>query len=45
VAITEGAFSDIEALFVANDGVGRVVLQKLIFPLSSVRKSAFAPTG
>jgi len=52
VEITEGAFSDIEAIFVANDGIERVVLllnllkheQTLTFPLSSVRKSAFAPT-
>jgi transcriptional antiterminator RfaH len=50
VRITEGPFSDIEGIFVANDGAERVVLllsllhheQKLRFPLSSVRKSSFA---
>lgn len=53
VEITEGAFSDIEAIFVANDGVERVVLllrllnheQALTFPVSSVRKSAVGQTG
>jgi transcriptional antiterminator RfaH len=48
VRITEGAFSDVEAIFVANDGDERVVLllnilhheQKLKFPLGSVRKMA-----
>jgi transcriptional antiterminator RfaH len=46
VRITEGAFSDLEAIFIANDGNQRVVLllnvlqhdQKLTFPLKSVRK-------
>jgi transcriptional antiterminator RfaH len=53
VEITEGAFSDIEAIFVADDGAHRVVLllnllnydQTLTFPISSVRKLALAPTG
>lgn len=46
VRITEGAFSGLEAIFVANDGNERVVLllqvlqreQELTFPLRSVRK-------
>lgn len=46
VQITEGAFSQLEAIFVASDGIERVVLllnilhtdQKLSFPLQSVRK-------
>jgi transcription antitermination factor NusG len=48
VQITEGAFSQIEAIFVTNDGDERVVLllnilqqdQKLSFPLEAVRKLA-----
>jgi transcriptional antiterminator RfaH len=46
VQITEGAFSQVEAIFVAADGDERVILllhilqkdQKLTFPLHSVRK-------
>jgi transcriptional antiterminator RfaH len=46
VRITEGAFSQLEAIFVANDGQHRVVLllnvlqrnQELSFPLQVVRK-------
>jgi transcriptional antiterminator RfaH len=46
VQITEGAFSQLEAIFVADDGDERVILllnilqmeQKLTFPLHSVRK-------
>lgn len=46
VRITEGAFSQFEAIFVANDGQDRVVLllnilqrnQELSFPLETVRK-------
>ena len=46
VQITEGAFSEFEAIFVANEGGQRVVLllnvlqhdQRLIFPMRSVRK-------
>jgi transcriptional antiterminator RfaH len=48
VRITEGCFADVEAIFVANDGMERVVLlmnilhreQTLCFPIASVRKSA-----
>jgi transcriptional antiterminator RfaH len=48
VRITEGAFSQLEAIFLANDGEERVVLllnilqseQRVSFPLSSVRKVA-----
>lgn len=48
VRITEGAFSQMEAIFVASDGNQRVVLlmsilqteQTLTFPLKSVRKLA-----
>lgn len=46
VRITEGAFAQFEAIFVANDGQDRVVLllnilqrnQELSFPLDTVRK-------
>jgi transcriptional antiterminator RfaH len=46
VQITNGAFRQLEAIFVANDGDERVVLllnilqrnQKLVFPIESVRK-------
>jgi len=46
VRITEGCFSDLEAIFVANDGTERVMLlmnllhheQTLSFPVSSIRK-------
>lgn len=46
VRITEGSFSNLEAIFVANDGDQRVVLllnilqkdQELSFPVQSVRK-------
>ncbi len=46
VRITEGAFSQLEAIFVSGDGNERVVLllnilqhdQELTFPLESVRK-------
>jgi transcriptional antiterminator RfaH len=46
VRITEGPFSQLEAIFVASDGMQRVVLllnvlktdHKLILPLKSVRK-------
>jgi transcriptional antiterminator RfaH len=46
VRIIEGAFSQLQAIFLANDGTERVVLllnilqedQKLVFPLQSVRK-------
>jgi transcriptional antiterminator RfaH len=46
VRITEGAFSQLEAIFVANDGDQRVILllnvlqtdQALSFPLASIRK-------
>jgi transcriptional antiterminator RfaH len=46
VQIIEGAFSQLEAIFLANDGDQRVVLllnilqqdQRLVFPLESVRK-------
>jgi transcriptional antiterminator RfaH len=46
VRITEGAFSQMEAIFVASDGNQRVVLlmsilqteQTLTFPLKNVRK-------
>lgn len=46
VRITEGSFSRLEAIFVANDGSDRVVLllkvlqqeQGLTFPIRSVRK-------
>jgi transcriptional antiterminator RfaH len=46
VRIVDGAFSQLEAIFVANEGIERVVLlldilqkdQKLSFPLKSVRK-------
>jgi transcriptional antiterminator RfaH len=48
VRITEGCFADVEAIFIANDGMQRVVLlmnilhreQTLCFPITSVRKSA-----
>lgn len=46
VRIAEGAFSELEAIFVANDGIERVVLllnilqkdQELCFPITSIRK-------
>ncbi len=46
VVVTEGAFAQLEAIFLANDGAQRVVLlmnilhseQTLSFPLASVRK-------
>jgi len=46
VRITQGAFSQLEAIFVANDGQDRVILllnilqrsQELSFPLQNVRK-------
>jgi transcriptional antiterminator RfaH len=46
VVITEGCFSELEAIFVANDGEKRIVLlmnilqreQTLSFPVASVRK-------
>lgn len=52
VRITEGCFSDVEAIFVANDGNERVVLlmsilhheQTLCFPVGMVRKSGAART-
>jgi transcriptional antiterminator RfaH len=48
VRITDGPFSDIEAIFVANDGHERAALlmtvlqreQLLSFPVASIRKSA-----
>jgi transcriptional antiterminator RfaH len=48
VRITQGPFSDVEAIFVATDGEERVVLlmnvlnreQRLSFPAATVRKSA-----
>jgi transcriptional antiterminator RfaH len=48
VRITDGPFSDIEAIFVAKDGHERVALllnvlqreQRLSFPVASIRKSA-----
>ena len=48
VRITEGAFSDVEAIFVSSDGDERVVLlmnilhreQRVRFPVGSVRKLA-----
>lgn len=48
VRITQGPFSDVEAIFVANDGEERVVLlmnvlnreQRLSFPAVTVRRSA-----
>jgi transcriptional antiterminator RfaH len=48
VRITQGCFSDVEAILVANDGNERVVLlmnilhseQTLRFPVAIVRKSA-----
>lgn len=48
VRITQGCFSDVEAIFIANDGDERVVLlmsilhreQTLCFPAAIVRKSA-----
>jgi transcriptional antiterminator RfaH len=50
VRITEGCFSDLEAIYVANDGGERVVLlmkilhreQSLSFPLASIRKVRLA---
>jgi transcriptional antiterminator RfaH len=50
VRITEGCFSDLEAIYVANDGGERVVLlmkilhreQTLSFPLASIRKVKLA---
>ena len=47
VVITDGPFSDVEAIFCANDGTERVVLlmsilhreQTLSFPVASVRKA------
>jgi transcriptional antiterminator RfaH len=47
VVITEGAFSDVDAIFLANDGSDRVMLlmnilhreQRLSFPASIVRKT------
>jgi transcriptional antiterminator RfaH len=48
VRIVEGAFSRLEAIFVADDGNDRVVLllsllqqeQRLVFPLKSIRRLA-----
>lgn len=53
VRITEGCFSDVEAIFVANDGDERVVLlmnilhreQMLRFPVATVRKAASHKTS
>jgi transcriptional antiterminator RfaH len=47
VVITDGPFSDVEAIFLANDGKERVILllnilhreQTLLFPAGSVRKA------
>lgn len=47
VVITDGPFSDIEAIFLANDGTERVMLllnilhreQTLTFPVASIRKA------
>jgi transcriptional antiterminator RfaH len=52
VRITEGPFSELEAIFLANDGQERVVLllnilsqeQRLSFPVGAVRPAAANPT-
>jgi transcriptional antiterminator RfaH len=52
VRITQGPFSDVEAIFIANDGLERVVLlmnilnrdQHMSFPATTVRRSVSNPS-